>query len=399
MKSILDYDLKDKRVIIRCDFNVPMKDGKITDDTRIIASLKTINYAVNNGAKVILMSHLGKIKTPEDLKNNSLKPVYERLKELLNTNVYFSPDTFSDELTNQVNNLKRGEVLLMENTRYEDLEGKKESTCNEELSKYWASLGDIFINDAYGALHRAHASNVGIAKLLPNGIGFLVIEELSKIDNFLEEPTHPFVVVMGGKKVKDKIKVIDNLITKCDRLLIGGAMSFTFLYTKGYHVNKKYLEEDYVTYCKNLLNKYNEKIVLPKDFVVSTSLEDTTSQNKLLENIKENEYGYDIGSSSIELFVNNLKDAKRVLINGPMGVFENPMYQKGTYEIYKVLKDNNIKTLVGGGDSASSVNNLGFENVFYHVSTGGGATLEYLEGTPLPALEVINKKKVLNKDN
>lgn len=399
MKSILDYDLKDKRVIIRCDFNVPMKDGKITDDTRIIASLKTINYAVNNGAKVILMSHLGKIKTPEDLKNNSLKPVYERLKELLNTNVYFSPDTFSDELTNQVNNLKSGEVLLMENTRYEDLEGKKESTCNEELSKYWASLGDIFINDAYGALHRAHASNVGIAKLLPNGIGFLVIEELSKIDNFLEEPTHPFVVVMGGKKVKDKIKVIDNLITKCDRLLIGGAMSFTFLYTKGYHVNKKYLEEDYVTYCENLLNKYNEKIVLPKDFVVSTSLEDTTSQNKLLENIKENEYGYDIGSSSIELFVNNLKDAKRVLINGPMGVFENPMYQKGTYEIYKVLKDNNIKTLVGGGDSASSVNNLGFENVFYHVSTGGGATLEYLEGTPLPALEVINKKKVLNKDN
>ncbi len=399
MKSILDYDLKDKRVIIRCDFNVPMKDGKITDDTRIIASLKTINYAVNNGAKVILMSHLGKIKTPEDLKNNSLKPVYERLKELINTNVYFSPDTFSDELTNQVNNLKSGEVLLMENTRYEDLEGKKESTCNEELSKYWASLGDIFINDAYGALHRAHASNVGIAKLLPNGIGFLVIEELSKIDNFLEEPTHPFVVVMGGKKVKDKIKVIDNLITKCDRLLIGGAMSFTFLYTKGYHVNKKYLEEDYVTYCENLLNKYNEKIVLPKDFVVSTSLEDTTSQNKLLENIKENEYGYDIGSSSIELFVNNLKDAKRVLINGPMGVFENPMYQKGTYEIYKVLKDNNIKTLVGGGDSASSVNNLGFENVFYHVSTGGGATLEYLEGTPLPALEVINKKKVLNKDN
>lgn len=399
MKSILDYDLKDKRVIIRCDFNVPMKDGKITDDTRIIASLKTINYAVNNGAKVILMSHLGKIKTPEDLKNNSLKPVYERLKELLNTNVYFSPDTFSDELTNQVNNLKSGEVLLMENTRYEDLEGKKESTCNEELSKYWASLGDIFINDAYGALHRAHASNVGIAKLLPNGIGFLVIEELSKIDNFLEEPTHPFVVVMGGKKVKDKIKVIDNLITKCDRLLIGGAMSFTFLYTKGYHVNKKYLEEDYVTYCKNLLNKYNEKIVLPKDFVVSTSLEDTTSQNKLLENIKENEYGYDIGSSSIEIFVNNLKDAKRVLINGPMGVFENTMYQKGTYEIYKVLKDNNIKTLVGGGDSASSVNNLGFENVFYHVSTGGGATLEYLEGTPLPALEVINKKKVLNKDN
>lgn len=399
MKSILDYDLKDKRVIIRCDFNVPMKDGKITDDTRIIASLKTINYAINNGAKVILMSHLGKIKTPEDLKNNSLKPVYERLKELLNTNVYFSPDTFSDELTNQVNNLKSGEVLLMENTRYEDLEGKKESTCNEELSKYWASLGDIFINDAYGALHRAHASNVGIAKLLPNGIGFLVIEELSKIDNFLEEPTHPFVVVMGGKKVKDKIKVIDNLITKCDRLLIGGAMSFTFLYTKGYHVNKKYLEEDYVTYCENLLNKYNEKIVLPKDFVVSTSLEDTTSQNKLLENIKENEYGYDIGSSSIELFVNNLKDAKRVLINGPMGVFENPMYQKGTYEIYKVLKDNNIKTLVGGGDSASSVNNLGFENVFYHVSTGGGATLEYLEGTQLPALEVINKKKVLNKDN
>lgn len=391
MKTIKDYNLQNKKVIIRCDFNVPINNGKITDDTRIIASLKTVNYAIENKAKVILMSHLGKIKQQEDLASNTLEPVYQRLKELLNTNVYFSKETRKEDLKTKIDNLKPGEVILIENTRYEDLKEKKESTCDIELSKYWASLGDIFINDAYGTLHRAHASNVGIAKQLPNGIGFLVLEEIEKIDKFLKDPSSPFIVIMGGKKVKDKIKVIDNLITKCDKLLIGGAMSFTFLHTKGYPVNKEYLEEEYIPYCTNLLKNYDNKIILPIDFKVSQSLESEITENKFLKDIKEDEFGYDIGINTIKLYSNELIKAKKVLINGPMGVFENKLYQKGTYEIYKLLLDNNIKTLVGGGDSASSVNNLGFKDKFYHVSTGGGATLEYLEGTPLPGLEVINK--------
>lgn len=391
MKTIKDYELNGKRVIIRCDLNVPMKDNTITDDTRILASLKTINYAIENNAKIILLSHLGKVKSEEDKKNNSLYSVYLKLKELLKTNVYFCEETHGDKLTNMVNNLKDREVLLVQNTRYEDIDSKKESSCDLELSKYWASLGDIFINDAYGTLHRSHASNVGIGKILPNGIGFLVEEEVNKIDSFLEDTSRPFIVIMGGKKVSDKIKVIDNLIKKCDKLLIGGAMSFTFLHILGYNVNMEYVDNDSISYVKGLLDKYKDKIVLPVDFMVSSSLEDVNSVNKSLEELEVTDNGYDIGNESIKLFKDSLSGSARVLINGPVGVFENKLYEKGTKEIYQDLKDNNIKVLIGGGDSAASVNKLGFANTFYHVSTGGGATLEYLEGNGLPGLDVINK--------
>ena len=391
MKTIKDYDLNGKRVIIRCDFNVPLKDNIITDDTRILASLKTINYAIDNNAKIILLSHLGKVKSEEDKKNNSLYSIYLKLKELLKTNVYFCEETHGDKLTNMVNNLKVREVLLVQNTRYEDIDSKKESSCDLKLSKYWASLGDIFINDAYGTLHRNHASNVGIGKILPNGIGFLVEEEVNKIDSFLEDTSRPFIVIMGGKKVSDKIKVIDNLIKKCDKLLIGGAMSFTFLHVLGYNVNMEYVDYDSISYVKGLLDKYKDKIVLPVDFMVSSSLKDVDSVNKSLDELEVNDNGYDIGNESIKLFKDNLNGCARVLINGPVGVFENKLYEKGTKEIYQYLKDNNIKVLIGGGDSAASVNKLGFANTFYHVSTGGGATLEYLEGNGLPGLDVINK--------
>lgn len=391
MKTIKDYDLNSKKVIIRCDFNVPMKDNTITDDTRILASLKTINYAIDNNAKIILLSHLGKVKSEEDKKNNSLYSVYLKLKELLKTNVYFCEETHGDKLTNMVNNLKDREVLLVQNTRYEDIDSKKESSCDLELSKYWASLGDIFINDAYGTLHRSHASNVGIGKILPNGIGFLVEEEVNKIDSFLEDTSRPFIVIMGGKKVSDKIKVIDNLIKNCDKLLIGGAMSFTFLHVLGYNVNMEYVDNDSISYVKGLLDRYKDKIVLPVDFMVSSSLEDVNSVNKSLDELEVTDNGYDIGNESIKLFKDNLNGCARVLINGPVGVFENKLYEKGTKEIYQYLKDNNIKVLIGGGDSAASVNKLGFANTFYHVSTGGGATLEYLEGNGLPGLDVINK--------
>ena len=385
-KTIKDYEYDNKKVIIRCDLNVPIKDGIITDDTRIKESLESINYLINHNAKIIILSHLGKIKTEEDKKNNSLYPVYLKLKEYLKTNIYFSPLTRGTELKKMVDNLQPKDVLLIENTRFEDVPGKLESSCDEELSKYWASLGELFINDAYGTSHRAHASNVGIAKLLPNAIGFLVEKEITKLSDIMNEDTHPFTIIMGGKKISDKTLVIDNLITKCDHILLGGGMCFTFLKAIGMNVGSSIVDDDNLSYCKNLLNKYQDKLVLPIDIV--------TKDNKVLkvDNINNYDVGYDIGPETIEKFSQYLKQSKRVIINGPMGVFEETPFDKGTKSLYQVLKDNSIKTLVGGGDSAASVNKLGFGNAFYHISTGGGATLEYLSGKSLPAIDIINNK-------
>ena len=385
-KTIEDYEYNGKKVILRCDLNVPIKDGIITDNTRIKESIKSIEYLIDNRAKVIILSHLGKIKTEADKEHNSLYPIYLKLKEYLKTNVYFSPETRGSLLENKVNNLKPGEVLLVENTRYEDFPNKLESSCDESLSRYWASLGDIFINDAYGTCHRAHASNVGIAKLLPNAIGFLVANEINKIDEILHENTHPYTIVMGGKKISDKTLVIDNLIDKCDYLLLGGGMCFTFLKAAGYHIGASIVDDDNLTYCKNLLTKYGTKIILPDDII--------TKEKTIVDvaSFKENDIGYDIGPSTINKFTEILKKSKRVIINGPMGVFEEPPFDNGTRKIYQILDDNHIKTLIGGGDSAASVNLLGYKDAFYHISTGGGATLEYLSGTPLKAIEVINEK-------
>ena len=385
-KTIRDYEYENKKVIIRCDLNVPIKDGVITDDTRIKESLESINYLIDHNAKVIILSHLGKIKNEDDKLENTLYPVYQKLKSYLNTNVYFSKETRGKELENLVNKLQNKEVLLVENTRYEDYPNKLESNCDEELSKYWANLGEIFINDAYGTTHRAHASNIGIAKLLPNGIGFLVEREITKIDEILNENTHPYTVVMGGKKISDKTLVIDNLITKCDYLLLGGGMCFTFIKAKGLNIGASIIDEDNISYCKELLDKYADKLILPLDIV--------TKDNRIvnINNLDNDDIGYDIGPKTIELFNNILIESKRVIINGPMGVFEEKPFDNGTREIYQTLKDNHIKTLIGGGDSAASVNMLGFANDFFHISTGGGATLEYLSGIPLKAIEVIENK-------
>lgn len=392
LKTIKDYDLNNKKVILRCDLNVPIKDGIITDDTRIKASLKTINYILDNGGSPIILSHLGKVKEPSDLKKNDLYPVSQRLAELLNRKVIFSKTTRGKELDYLVLNLKQGEVLLIQNTRYEDLDGKKESSCNLDLAKYWASLGDIFINDAYGTCHREHASNVGISKFLPNGLGFLVEEEVNKLDNIINENTHPFIVIMGGAKVSDKIKVIENLILKCDRLLIGGGMAYTFLNALGYNIGSSLLDKESLNFCKNILNQYHQKIILPLDSLVATSINSNEYKIKDIDSINDNEIGLDIGPKTVKLFTNNLSNAKRVIINGPMGMFENENYAQGTKEIYNYLTKNNIKTLVGGGDSASSVNKLSNPSKFYHISTGGGATLEYLEGVNLPGISAINEK-------
>ena len=385
-KTIKDYEYKNKKVLIRCDLNVPIENGIITDDTRIKESLKSINYLIDNDAKVIIFSHLGKVKTEEDKKDNSLYPVYLKLKKYLNTNVFFSEETRGEKLEQLVNNLQNKEVLLIENTRYEDVPNKLESSCDEELSKYWASLGDIFINDAYGTCHREHASNVGISKLLPNAIGFLVEKEVTSLDNILNENTHPYTIIMGGKKVSDKTLVIDNLITKCDYLLLGGGMCFTFLKAQNKNVGGSIVDNDNLEYCKNILSKYSSKIILPIDIVTKNK------EIKAIDSLTSNDIGFDIGPKTIKLFTDIITKSKRIIINGPMGVFEEKPFDNGTIAIYETIKNNNIKTLIGGGDTAASANLLGYSDCFYHISTGGGATLEYLTGKELPAITAIEDK-------
>lgn len=384
-KTIKDFDLEGKKVIIRCDFNVPINDNVIEDDTRIKASLRTIKYALRNNAKVILLSHLGKVKKEEDKEKNSLYPVAIKLSEYLTKEVLFSPDTCSDKLTKLVSGLKDGDVLLIENTRYEDVNDKKESSCDDTLSKYWASLGDIFINDAYGSCHRSHASVVGIPKYIPSGVGFLVEKELMKIDSILDSNTHLFISVLGGKKVDDKIILIDSLAKQSDKLIIGGAMSFTFLKAKGYNTGKSIVSDEHLDFAKEMMSKYQDKIVLPLDFMTDNGV-------KNIEDFTDEDIGYDIGSKTIKLFEKELEKAKRVVFNGPMGLFEDKRYEKGTKSIFKYLDKNKIKTVVGGGDSASAVNKLGFEDSFYHVSTGGGATMKYLENRTLIGILAVDDK-------
>lgn len=391
MKTIKDLDIKNKKVIIRCDFNVPLKDGKITDDNRIVGALPTIKYAIDQNAKVILMSHLGRVKEEKDLKENSLEPVAKRLEELLDKKVIFVNATRGEELETAINNMNDGDVLLMQNTRYEDLDGKKESGNDPELGAYWASLGDVYINDAFGTVHRAHASNVGIASNKKGlcGAGFLVEEEMNAL-SVLENPERPFVVILGGAKVSDKIGVIQNLITKADKILIGGGMAFTFLKANGKNIGKSLLDEENVDFCKEILSKYSDKIVLPTDFAITNEYTDKEEyRQKPIDEFQDNEMGLDIGKESIKLFEENLSDAKTVIWNGPLGVYEFDAYRKGTFEILKYLVDNNIKTILGGGDVVAAASACNMKDKVYHASTGGGSTLEYLEGKVLPGIDSI----------
>ena len=295
-KTIKDHEYKGKKVLLRCDLNVPIESGLITDETRIRESLGTINYLIENDAKVIILAHMGKVKTEEDKQNNTLYPVYLKLKELLNTNVYFSNQTRGVELEEKVNELENKDVLLIENTRYEDIEGKKESSCDEELSKYWASLGDVYINDAYGTSHRSHASNVGISKLLPNAVGFLIEKEITKLDEIMNDNTHPFIVIMGGKKISDKTLVIENLIDKCDKILVGGGMCFTFLKSLDINVGSSIVDDNNIEFCKSILKKYPDKIILPIDIVTSNK------EIKEVDKLNNNDIGYDIGPKTIKEF-------------------------------------------------------------------------------------------------
>lgn len=391
-KTIRDYELEGKKVIIRVDFNVPIKDDVIQDDNRIRESLETINYALEHNAKIILLSHLGRVKTEEDKINNTLEPVALRLSELLDKEIIFVTETRGELLEQEINNMKNGDIILVENTRFEDLEAKLESSNDEELGSYWASLGDIFINDAFGTSHRSHASNVGIASHLPNGIGFLIEKELNTMLPAITNPNRPFTVILGGSKVSDKIKVIENLVNIADYILIGGGMAFTFLKSLDINIGSSILDEESIEFCKNILNKHKDKIILPIDIVTSTSVEKPINTRKIfIKDIKENEIGLDIGKQTIELFKEYIEKSNTIIWNGPVGKFEINEFSNGTKELCEIVK--NVKTsIIGGGDTASAVINLGYKDSFTHISTGGGASLELLEGKKLPGIEIINEK-------
>ena len=382
MKTIKDFDLNDKKVIIRVDFNVPIKDGIIKDDTRIIESLKTIKYAINNNAKVILMSHLGRIKEEGDKVKNTLLPVSIRLSELLKKTVKFVNKTRGEELEKAIESLKPSDVLLMENTRFEDLDGKKESGNDSELGKYWASLGDIYINDAFGTAHRAHASNVGIASNLESGIGFLIEKELNNLLPAVNNPEHPFTVILGGAKVSDKIGVIENLVNKADYILIGGGMAFTFLKASGVEIGSSLLDEDSIDFCKKMLKENKDKLILPIDVV-------TDLKECFITDITNEEKGLDIGPKTVKLFKQYLDVSKTVIWNGPVGMFEDEKYSGGTKGICEILRNIKAVKIAGGGDTASAIKQFGYDKIFTHISTGGGASLELLEGKVLPGIEVI----------
>ncbi|MGY3766636.1 phosphoglycerate kinase [Vagococcus vulneris] len=392
-RTVEDLDVRDKKVLVRVDFNVPVKDGVITNDNRIVAALPTIKYIIDNGGKAILFSHLGRVKTEEDKEGKSLKPVAERLSELLNKPVTFVPETRGKQLEDSIDNMKDGDVLVVENTRFEDIDGKKESGNDPELGKYWASLGDVFVNDAFGTAHRAHASNVGIASQLPSAAGYLMEKEIKFIGGVVEHPQRPFVAILGGAKVSDKIGVIENLIDKADKILIGGGMTYTFYAAQGRNIGKSICEKDKVDLAKELLIKANGKIVLPIDTVCAPDFDNDAPTSIHEMDIPADLEGLDIGPKSVKLFTEELQGAKTVVWNGPMGVFELPTFAKGTIGVCEAIANlKDATTIIGGGDSAAAAIQLGFADKFTHISTGGGASLEYLEGKKLPGVEAISDK-------
>jgi len=394
-KTIKDVNIQEKIVLIQVDFNVPMKNGQITDDNRIVQALPTIQYALDQKAKLVLFSHLGRVETVEDKQKASLAPVAKRLEELLGKKVTFIPETRGFKLEEAIKNMNEQDIIMCENTRFEDLDGKKESKNNPELGKYWASLGEVFINDAFGTAHRAHASNVGIASNIKEvATGFLMEKEIKFIGEAVDNPKRPFVAILGGAKVSDKISVIENLLNKADKVLVCGAMAYTFFKALGYEVGKSKWEPDFVELATNLLAKAKGKLILPVDNVAANAFaNDAETLVTQDANVPLEMMGLDIGPKTIALFEKELKGAKTVVWNGPAGVFEFEKFAVGTKAICTMLaKLKNATTIIGGGDSASAAINLGFEDKFTHISTGGGASLEYLEGKVLPGVAIIPNK-------
>lgn len=393
-KTVRDLDVKGKTVLIRVDFNVPMQEGDITDDNRIVAALPTIQDVRERGGKLVLFSHLGRVKKESDKEGKSLAPVAKRLSELLEQEVLFIPETRGTALETAVNNLKEGDVLMFENTRFEDIDGKKESGNDEELAKYWASLGDVFVNDAFGTAHRAHASNVGVATYSKeSAAGYLLEKEIEFIGGAVDNPKRPFVAILGGAKVGSKIGVIQSLIEQADKILIVGGMSYNFLKVKGFEIGTSLCEDDKLDLAKELLEQAGDKLVLPLDIRVTKEFSnDAPSRIAGIDDIQPDEMGLDIGPKTLAFYQELLADAKTVVWNGPAGVFEFPNFANGTIGICKILADLDAITIIGGGDSAAAAIQLGYADQFDHISTGGGASLEYLEGKVLPGVAAVDER-------
>ena len=399
-KSVDDISVKGKRVLCRCDFNVPLKEGKITDENRLVAALPTIKKLISDGGKVILCSHLGKPKG-EPKPELSLAPVAKRLSELLGQPVLFAKDdnVVGENAKKAVSEMKDGDVVLLENTRYRAEETKNGEAFSEDL----ASLADVFVDDAFGTAHRAHCSNVGVTEFIngPAVVGYLMEKEIRFLGQAVENPVRPFVAILGGAKVSDKLAVIDNLLEKCNTLIIGGGMAFTFVKAQGYEIGKSLVDDEKLQYCKDMLAKAKDKgceILLPVDAVCASSFPDPIDDKNLpvktvdINAIPADMLGLDIGPKTQELFANAVKNAKTVVWNGPMGVFENPVLAQGTIAVAKALAETDATTIIGGGDSAAAVNILGFGDKMTHISTGGGASLEFLEGKELPGVAAANNK-------
>lgn len=393
-KTIEDIDVKGKKVLVRCDFNVPLQDGKITDENRLVGALPTIKYLVEKGAKVILCSHLGKPKG-EPKPELSLAPVAKRLSEMLGKEVVFAADdnVVGENAKAAAAKMKDGDVILLQNTRYRIEETKNKDNFSEEL----ASLADVFVNDAFGTAHRAHCSTVGVTKFLDTAVcGYLIQKELKFLGNAVENPVRPFVAILGGAKVSDKINVINNLLEKVDTLIIGGGMAYTFEKALGYSIGNSLLEADKIDYAKEMINKAKEKnvkMLLPLDTVMADKFDaDAEAVTTEDPNIKDGYMGLDIGPKTVELFTDEIKNAKTVVWNGPMGVFEFPKFAKGTNDVAKAMAESGATTIIGGGDSAAAVNQLGYGDKMTHISTGGGASLEFLEGKELPGIAALNDR-------
>lgn len=380
MESIKGVNVTGKRVIVRVDYNVPITDGKIDDDTRIIASLRTINYLIDKKAKIILLSHLGRIKSQADKEKNSLEVVARHLSTLVSCGIYFVPFTRGELVEKTIQNMNDGEIVILENTRYEDYPKLLESSCDEALSKYWASLGDIFVLDAFGSAHRCHASTYGISKYLPSYSGFLIDNEVSMLDRAIHQRK---TLILGGSKVDDKIGVIDNLINTSNYILLGGAMCFTFLKASGINVGESIVSDDKIRYAKNLIDIHKNKIILPIDVVTNNGV-------KMVTEMSNSDIGYDIGPKTISMYKELLINSKLILWNGPLGMFEDPRYEDGTKKVMQFVYNQSIPTILAGGDIISASHK--FKYNFTYLSTGGGATLEYLEGKRFKTLERLNGK-------
>lgn len=380
MKHIEEMDLDNKRVILRCDFNVPMSLGKITDDTKIKKSLKTINYLISKNCRIVIMSHLGKIKLEDDLKKNSLEPVQACLAELLNRPVLFSPKTRGIELDVMVANLKPGEVLLMENTRYEDLPYKLESKNDAGLADYWSSFGDVFVMDAFASSHRKHASTNGIAKLLPTCVGYLVTEEVENLDKYVMNPVKPFTVLMGGAKVDDKLDLIEAMLKRCDYLVLSGGLANTCLRTLGFNVGESLvcLNEEIIARLKNILLEYKDKIILPLDVIVGNTYDSSYVDYKTIDQVSVDDIIGDVGMKTIEKIKDVVNLSNTIFVNGTVGKYEDMKFANGTKDLFSILKASNKTVVIGGGDTSAAINILGYADSFTYVSSGGGATLEYL---------------------